>query len=247
MLHKLLFLSLLALFCGACSSYYYAPNTLHTPHLLKRHDAQLSGAGLMGVEFSGFEMHGSYALTNRLALMVNHVQMNGGDRSSDRWGRGRLTEGALGTYFPVGDATSNSLFLGWGDGYALNRYPSNSKAELRFNRYFGQLGVSVERSVLRMGIATRFNYLQYRSGRIDYRLGEPHISVIEQIEETSPIFFPEFGFSIGLGTNPIAINAFLNRIEYARAEELGMATYTMGISFSFKLDYLWRPEHTSRK
>lgn len=245
MLPWILFVLILLLGC-ACNSYYYAPNTIYTPHLMERHDATASVSGLRGPEFSGFEVHGSYALSRRLALMVNHMQLRGGNPAQERWGRGRLTEGALGMYVPAGDATSNTLFLGWGTGYAFNQFPKESKATLEFHRYFGQYGVSVERGALRFGTGIRLNYLQYRKGWIDYRLGEPDISKIELIEERSPLIFPELSVSLSMGSRPVWVNLFATLMEYNWAEELGLATHTFGLSLNFQMDHFWRAERASK-
>lgn len=243
MLRWLYPLPLVLMWC-ACNSYYYAPNTVHTPHLMERHDAEVSAAALFGLEFSGFEAHGAYAFSRRLAVMANHMQLRGGNPSQERWGNGRLTEGALGLYFPTGDATSNSLFLGWGAGYAFHQFPKGSKATLKFHRYFGQYSVSVERGIFRFGTGARLNYLQYRSGRIDYRLGEPHISKIELIEERSPLLFPEISASLSMGSRPLWVNLFANFLEYDAAEKLGLAKHTFGLSLTFQIDYLWKSKRT---
>lgn len=245
MLPRILFL-LVLLLGYACSAYYYAPNTIHTPHLMERHDAVASVSGLRGPEFSGFEMHGSYALSRRLALMVNHMQLQGGNPAQERWGKGHLTEGALGVYFPTGDATSNTLFLGWGAGSAFNQSLKESKATLQFHRYFGQYGVSVEHNALRFGTGVRLNYLQYRRGWIDYRLGEPDISKIELIEERSPLIFPELSVSLSMGSRPVWVNLSATLMEYSAAEELGLATYTLGLSLTLQMDYFWRAESASK-
>jgi hypothetical protein len=239
-------LFLLILLGCACNSYYYAPNTIHTPHLIERHDAVASVGGLRGPAFSGFEVQGSYALSRRLALMVNHMELRGGNPAQERWGRGHLTEGALGAYLPIGDATSNTLFFGWGAGSALNQSPRGYRATLQFHRYFGQYGISVENNALRFGTGVRLNYLQYRKGWIDYRLGEPDISKIELIEERSPLIFPELSVSLSMGSRPVWVNLFANLMEYDAAEELGLATHTFGLSLTFQMDYFWRAERASK-
>lgn len=227
---------------GACSSYYYAPNTLHTPHLKERHDTQVSLGGLTGPEFSGFELHGSYAVSHRWALMANYMDLAGGSTSGESRGRGRLGEGALGLYFPLGEEISTGLFLGWGTGNVLYQHEGGVRSRLNFHRYFGQYYVSVERGAFRLGTALRLNYLQYRKGWIDYRIGEPHVSKIELIEERSPFLFPEIGVSAGVGSRPIWVNFFFNVMEYQPAEELGLAEYTAGVSMVFQMDYFWRAE-----
>jgi len=240
MLRSLLFLLGAALAMGmGCTAYYYAPNTLQTPFLAQRHDTYVSVGGVSGPGFSGFEFHGSYAFSRRWAAMVNHLQVRGGT-SSEQWGKGRLTEVALGPYFTLGDVNSHALFLGWGSGEVFHRYSARAKSSLSFHRYFGQYGVCIEREPFRLGTAIRLNYLQYRKGQIDYRLGEPDISKIERIEEESPILFPETGFSLSVGSRPAYFSVFMNYMDYRQAEELGLAVYTMGISMSLQLDYLWR-------
>ncbi len=227
---------------GACNAYYYAPNTLHTPYLRQRHDAQISVGGLSGVEFTGFEIHASYALTNRMAVMVNHVQLGNGSSNSDRRGEGRLIEGALGLYYPFGENASNHLLAGWGLGQVAHYYNRSLGSRLHFHRYFAQYGLVAQVSALRIGVPIRLSYLKYQGGLIVPRqiTNESDLLKIERIEEEPGFLFFEAGLSLGVGGDPIYVNAFVNSASIKRAEEFGFAHSTIGISATLQLGQLLR-------
>ncbi|MCS6930178.1 MAG: hypothetical protein NZM43_11885 [Saprospiraceae bacterium] len=229
----------------ACNSYYYAPNTLYTPHLIERHDAELGICGLRGSDFSGFEFHGTYAFTNHFALMANHLDVRGRSPSQDRRGNGRLSEAALGVYFPLRQV-SNTVFVGAGTGQVFNEFPKGSRATLKFHRYFGQYGISVEQGALRIGTGIRLNYLHYREGHIDYRVGESDVSKIILIEENSPFIFPEFSVNLRIGSRPVWANLCSTIVEHERAKELGWATQTIGLGLLLEVDHFWRAERPKK-
>ncbi len=234
---------------NACTHYYYAPNTLQTPFLREQHDTRVSVGYIGGDEFTGFEVHAAYSPVKYLALMANHFQVQSDNvgASSNDWGKGRLTEIALGGYYPLSNIVSASLFAGWGRGRVLNSYDQGAKADLRFQRRFLQPAIAVQGKSLRLGLAMRFNQLEYIRGDIDYQIGEPHISTIARIEQASPIYIPEAGITFGFGYRPFWINTHLNINQKRSPEILGFADYTIGLSVLFELDYFWRPQPVQQK
>lgn len=237
-------LGIILLLGSACTHYYYAPNTLQTPFLQQRHDTRVSVGAISGDEFSGFEAHAVYSPVKFGALMFNYFSAasNGaGDPSAD-WGKGNMAEIALGAYYPLGKYVSISCFGGIGRGKVLNHYEDLGRSDLRFRRTFLEPALSVQYRWLRLGLAYRLSRLEYLRGYIDYSIGEPHLGIIEAIERNSPLWMPEFGFNFGFGTRPFWVSFYLNYNYSHLKDELYFTPLSTGISFSFELDYLWRPK-----
>jgi hypothetical protein len=234
---------------SACTHYYYAPNTLQTPFLREQHDTRVGVGFIGGDEFNGFEVHAAYSPVKHLALMANHFQVQSDNvrSTSSDWGQGRLTEIALGGYYPLSNIVSASLFAGWGGGRVLNSYDQGAKADLRFQRRFLQPAIAMQAKWIRLGLAMRFNQLQYIRGDIDFQIGEPHISTIARIEQASPMFIPEASITLGFGNSPFWVNGHLNINHNRQQEELGFAGTTIGVSMLFELDYFWRPQPGQQK
>lgn len=228
---------------GACTHYYYAPNSLQTPFLQEQGDTRASLSLIGGDEFSGWEANLVYSPVKYGALLVNHFQVtsNGNSFASDNdWGKGRLTELGLGIYYPASKKTTLSLLGGWGGGRVLNSYESGSRSDLRMERLFIQPTLAFQENWFRFGLATRINRLAYVRGIIDLGIGDTHIQTIERIERASPIWFPEFGLSIGFGTRPFWVDFKFNINGYEQFEDLGFAKSTVAMAIQFDLDYFWR-------
>lgn len=246
MKHRILPFLLAPLFLGACTHYYYAPNSLQTPFLQQQHDTRASLALVSGDQFSGFEGHASYSPVNHMALMVNHFNVRHARSSYDpneHWGKGHLTELALGAYLPS-NITCVSLFGGWGRGRVLNSYDEGAQADLRFERLFIQPGLAVQGKWARLGLAFRFNRLKYVDGAVDLAIDFDDLETIEKIEKNSPIGFAEFGFSFGFGTRPIWVDFKINSLQKRAPSELGFAKSSFALTVQIDLDYYWRKEDT---
>lgn len=231
------------LFNSACTHYFYAPNTLQTPFLQEQHDTRVSAGLISGDEFSGYELSAVYSPVKYGAVLVNHFQVNSGQQKSDpgaEWGKGHLSEIAIGGYYPVGKYASFSLFTGWGAGSVFNRYDVDVRADLHFQRQFIQPAVSIQGKWARFGAALRFNRLRFVRGDVDVEVGEPDLTTIENIERASPVFVPEAGLSCGFGYRPFWADFHLNFCNIKRREDYGFAYSTVGVTFTLELDRLWR-------
>jgi len=229
---------------SACTHYYYAPNTLQTPFLQEQHDARASFGMISGDEFNGYELHAAYSPLKHAAVMVNHFQVSSGSgsnvNSSEDSGAGHLTEVALGGYYPLGKYTTFSLFAGWGAGSVSNNFDFDVKANLSFQRRFLQPTVAIRGKWARFGAALRFNQLRYVKGEVDFEVGEPDLTIIQNIERASPLFVPEAGLSCGFGYRAFWADLNLNFCNIRNRDNYNFAYSTVGLSFSCQLDYFWR-------
>lgn len=227
---------------SACTHYFYAPNTLHTPFLQEQHDTQAKLGLISGDEFSGYELHAAYSPLKHVAVMVNHFQVSSGTQEidSDDRGKGHLTEVALGGYYPVGKYASFSLFAGWGSGQVSNTYDLDVSANLNFQRRFIQPAIAIQGKWARFGAALRFNQLKYVKGEVDVEIGEPDLTIIRNIERASPLFVPEAGLSCGFGYRPFWADFNLNFCNIRNRDNYNFAYSTIGLSISCQLDYFWQ-------
>lgn len=240
---KLLLPALILALCGsgACTHYYYATNTLRTPFLEKQHDTRMGLGVIGGDEFNGWEAYAVYSPVKYGAIMINHMALRSGNNPNNSdWGKGQLTELALGGYYPTPEHLSLSLFAGWGKGKVLNVYKEEARSDLRFERTFIQPGLAFQRNYIRFGLAVRLNRLQYVRGDIDYEIGEPHLSTIAKIEEANPMYFPETGISFGLGKSPVWVDLSFNTNTMPRRDDFGFARSTTSMTACIDLDYAWR-------
>lgn len=236
------------LLSGACTHYYYAPNSAQAPFLQEQHDTRLELGTIAGDEFSGWEAQAMYSPVKYGAMMVNYfsVSSNRNADPADDWGRGRLVEIALGGYYPFSEYAVISLMGGWGAGSAYNSFDINSAADLHFQKRFLQPGIAFQIKWARIGTTFRFNQLEYVRGNIDYGIGEPHLTDIQHIEQESPIYIPEACFTFGFGYRPFWGNIHLNYSNLDQRRDLQFARFTFGTSFMIEIDQLWRKKTEAR-
>ena len=227
---------------NACTHYYYVPNTIQAPFLQKQHDARTSLGLIAGNQFTGWEAQATYSPLKYTAVMFNYMRVssNRDQDVNDDWGRGRTMEVAIGGYYPVRDFATLSLFGGWGSGYSYNSYGANAVADLRFEKRFLQPGIAFQNKFVHIGTALRFTQLEYVKGKVDFEIGEPHLTTIQRIEDASPIFLPELSFNVGFGYRPFWGNLNLNFSNIDKREDFNFADFTYGISFMIEVDQLFR-------
>ncbi|MBL7776504.1 MAG: hypothetical protein JNK89_10915 [Saprospiraceae bacterium] len=230
--------------CSACTHYYYAPNTLYAPHVRQQHDTQASLGIIGGDEFNGWEGHALYSPVKYAAVMVNHFQVRsrvGAGSSDPDWGKGHLSEIALGGYLPFSEINTFSLFGGWGGGRVVNYYDANGRADLRFQRWFLQPNFTAQGQWARFGLSCRLNWLEYLQGDITFDIGDQHLETIRNIEENTPLFIPEVGLSFGFGHKPIWFDFHFNFNIMPDKQTYGFARSTVGLSLHCDIDHFWRP------
>ena len=228
---------------SSCSHYYYAPNTLQTPFLQQQHDSRVSVGVITGDELSGFELHGAYSPLKYGAIMVNYFDVRSDESNTgtpDEWGKGHQLEFALGGYYPIGKYTSLSLFGGWGTGRALNSFGPNVLADLRFQKRFLQPTFTVQTKLFRLGMALRFNQLEYKRGDINLGISRSELAIIYNLKQASLIFFPETGLSLGLGSKAFWVDVHLNICNSRRLNELHFMPITTSATITLELDKFWR-------
>lgn len=233
---------------GACTHYFYAPNTLQTPFMQKQHDTRVSLGMISGNEFSGYELHAAYSPLKYTALMVNHFWVSGSSGElvdNGESGEGQMSEIALGAYYPMSEYATFSLYGGWGAGWVTNTYDLDVSAHLKFQRRFIQPTVAFQLKWARFGAAFRFNQLRYVKGDVDVEVGEPDLTIIRNIERASPLFVPEAGLSCGFGHKAFWADFNLNICNLRNRTDYHFAYSTFGMSFSCQLDYFWRKQATS--
>ena len=234
------------LLCSGCSHYYYAPNTLQTPFFQQQHDARISAGLVSSNNVTGFEVHSAYSPVQYGAIMFNYFEARSiRNRSTnfgspDDWGEGHQLEFALGGYYPTGKYTSFSLFGGWGIGQVLNSYGPKLLADLYFQKRFLQPTFTVQTKLFRLGMALRFNQLEYKRGDINLGISRSELAIIYNLKQASLIFFPETGLSLGLGSKAFWVDVHLNICNSRRLNELHFMPITTSATITLELDKFWR-------
>jgi hypothetical protein len=117
---RLILLLLAPLAFGACSPKYYAPNTHNVPLLTRDGDFGV----LAAVGDSRGELQGSYALTNRLGVLLNVAAFDKRDDAEGDGGSGGLVEVGFGYTMPIDENAYFGVFGLVGGGNLENHFPS---------------------------------------------------------------------------------------------------------------------------
>lgn len=246
-----------ALLLSGCTHYYYSPNNLNIPILQKQHDASISIGRYRGGEIRGMEVQAIYSPLKYTGVMFNHVKIprnQNGDSSHDaEWGRGRLTEGGIGGYWPHYPFTL-SLFGGYGSGWVENSYehldrgitlPGSLSARLEFRRWFVQPSVGFRLKWFRVGVGMRRVFLNYIQGDIDYLIDPMELASVRNIEAKGRFKFWETGFSIGcyfnegsLTFNKVSLHSRRDKLE----ADFQFNSYAWNLALSLNIHEIWRKE-----
>ncbi|MGE0160511.1 MAG: hypothetical protein AB7T31_13960 [Gemmatimonadales bacterium] len=111
---------LAGLAASGCAPKYYAPNTHNVPVLTRAGD--YSGAFAFGD--SRGELQAAYAVSERVALMLNAAVFDQADDADGDGGRGGILELGAGYLAPVGDRVQVGVFGLLGGGDLENHFPS---------------------------------------------------------------------------------------------------------------------------
>jgi len=250
----LLFALVVPFFFTACTHYHYTPNTLQIPMLQKQHDASISIARYTGGEVKGVEAQAIYSPVKYVGVMFNHLTIprktneNNGDFTE--WGRGSISEGGIGAYYPHRPFTL-SLFGGYGGGWAENAFDDEQnsvfqkeslQSRLEFSRWFLQPSLSIRVKWLQLGFATRCVWLNYTKGDVGYEIDPKELAAIKNIESQGSFQFWENEFSIGVHFS--AFSFTVNNVRLSgrkhKFEDYKFNTGGSNLCFTLNINELWK-------
>jgi hypothetical protein len=141
------FAALAVLGVGGCAPKYYAPNTHNVPLLTRARDF----SGALAVGDSRGELQGAYAITERVAVMLNAAVFDQSEDEDGDGGRGGILELGVGYLAPVGDRFQLGVFGLLGGGDVENHFPSTVASNP------GTTG-NLEASLARFGVQPALSY-----------------------------------------------------------------------------------------
>ncbi|MCB0568196.1 MAG: hypothetical protein KDC66_00455 [Phaeodactylibacter sp.] len=243
------------LLAGSCSPTLYIPNMINTPLLGEKGDFRAAIGGTGMAPEASFDLQGSYALSDQLAVMASGSLM--GQRQQQEWSgfRQDLVEAGLGTYkafWPNRNGFNRGraeVFAGAGAAWSEDRsvydinngYNNYDTYRSNYQRLFLQPGFGIRTRVLDAAITTRLAWVNFS----DYQ----HRRGGEAIEKS------RFGFAtvepvltLGLGYKYVkvflqigTVNPFLNPDNYDRVTGAYLdGHFNGGLSFT-----PWREQKAS--
>lgn len=258
------YLPLLALLlASACTTNrFYTPNSMNAPMMTDKGQGTVAGGLAANADNTAWEVQATYSPVKHLGLMVNHFNLRyQGEANltqspfsffipSAFEGSTRLTEGAVGGYYQVGTQQEYllSLFAGFGQGRTENRYeppPDQPNGEVyvsdwRYQRYFLQPSLSIQYKRFQVGTGMRFAWVNYLDGNINSRVGPLEVQRIERLEQNSPLFLTELGWSIGWHLKPVVLS--LNSTAVVRGKntlrDLDLATNYVSLTAGLNIHEL---------
>jgi hypothetical protein len=239
-IYSLLFLALSAV---SCSRTFYPTDQALVPPIQKPGDFTVTG-DMYNSGFGGYGVAVAGSPAQHTALFFRHSQLRGSEINPGffdeyRVGAARYTEGGAGTYFPVSERNTASLYVGYGQGNTSNEYQEAILATLQYRRLYIQPGMYTEGRRMTLSSAVRLIRLQHFSGNIDARIPIDDLRVIQDIERKTPHWIAEFGFTAGFRFTGFQINAFLTQTTPGNPDLL-FADSAIGLSATLLLHEIFR-------
>jgi hypothetical protein len=208
----------------SCSRTFYPTDQALVPPIKRPGDFAVSG-DLFNSGLGGYGVAAAGSPAPNTALAVRHFRLRGretvpGFFEEYRVGVARYTEAMGGAYYPFSERNTGSLYIGYGQGRASNEYTEAALASLRYRRLFIQPGIYTQGRRIALGYSLRLIRLQHFTGEIDARIPTADLQAIQQIEQNTPYWIVESGFSAGLRFPGFQINAFLTQATPGNTEVL---------------------------
>jgi hypothetical protein len=215
--------------------YYYTPNTAHIPVLTDKNDGSACVGMSWESDYFALEVQGVYSPLKHSAIMLNYFDTRGNDvRKNEETGTSfRFLELGFGAYHAL-ERGSASIFAGVGQGDLYNYYGSENFSQFTLRRYFVQPAVAYSDHYFLCGLALRLSYLTYPDGETSFDIDENELASIRKIEEESPFFLPELGFSGGIKFPPFVFSVNLTSV-FPDAAGLNFARFNS--NFMLTLDF----------
>jgi hypothetical protein len=220
--------------CFCQQHFYYAPNSVNIPGLMKKNDAS-AGLGMgWGNDYFAIEAQGVYSPIQHGAVMLNYFDvMNSDVRRDVEVGTAfRFLEIGVGAY-QVFERGSASIFAGGGQGNLYNFYGNDNFSRFTLRRWFLQPNVAYMDKNFRCGVALRLSRLSYPAGESSFDINEEDLSAIRKIEEDAPFFLPELGLTGGIEFRPFVFSVCLTSV-FPDASGLRFARFNSSFILTFQ-------------
>ena len=224
---------ILLILLSSCYSprYVYSPVTQNIPLLSKKKDLKLGAYAAGGLGSNdlraykdgsnfGFDIHGAYAFTNHVAVMINFYnrwERNGSDNDIVAGDsiiikyRRNLVEAGIGYFSSLGQNTAFQFFSGVSSGkFYINESPAlgrTSSGRFHFSKvvkiFIQPAIISGMHQNFTAAFSSRFSMVNYSAVQTDYSPSELHDYFLSDLS-SSPVFFwePAMDYSFGFKKIP---------------------------------------------
>lgn len=238
----------------ACVQYHYSPNFLQTPYVDSKGDGQVTAAVSGGPVTANGDFHASYSPIKHGTVMLNSFhyitrytnQTFFGAPSEQYSTKGYFLEGAIGGYIPF-EYTTAAIYTGWGFGHLENDYDLGRVANFSLQRFFVQPTMTFKIDWFRLGLGLRLVSLHVPSGFVDQRIDQLEIQKIQNIEQDSPIWFPEVGGNIGFHLEPITFTGNCVLVAPNVVGKYGFRSSSVGLALSIELEDLFKTKEKNNE
>jgi len=215
--HNWTLLSCITFILGSCAP-AYVPNTVNTPMFSNKGDIQVN----LNAGISGFDPQLSYAVTDKLGIMLNGSFANSTSDSSVNFHKHQFIEIGTGYYTKIGTSGRFETFGGLGYGKVKAEYDNDlwqSHADVDNIRIFIQPSIGVASDVFDGSLSSRFVFINlYKDSNESYglfaepaltgKLGYKYVKAVLQLGLSIPLNadnidfnYQPLLFSVGLQAN----------------------------------------------
>lgn len=261
----LLFVSLIFMSCRTPKYYIYAPSPPVNPFFKEKGDSKLSAylSGGSGNHIPGADLQAGYAITKNIAVTGAYFSRREKDKYYSGWNNNTWTDSLVNRYRRAmgevgagyfrkvnyrGNATINIYggyswgtfsFKETGTGNGMGAYTRTHEADIR--KWYIQPSIHFTRGrVFRLGIVTRFSFVNYGNIKTDFSTTELSDRTLNQFADRTHLFieptvnmqfaFPQPWLKLDMGITVCPI--YDNSYEY---NELRHRALTASIGLTFDL------------
>ncbi|MDD2277731.1 MAG: hypothetical protein PHS05_01580 [Bacteroidales bacterium] len=203
----------LVLALSSCSRSYYIPNVQNVPLFIEKDEFHATIASGGGSDISVIEVQAAYSITNILALMTSFMSGQGGDRSSNNWGKGNYLEGAVGYYRPYNGILVAGVFAGYGASNQHHQFGANysdGTADLSFAKYFLQPSFGLTYRAFDIALSTRISRLSFYNIDTNLSIGSVAMEDLDAIAHNKVSYLFEPALTIRGGWKYIKVQMQLS-------------------------------------
>lgn len=227
---------------SSCTHYYYAPNGTNVPMFRERGEARLNIGANTADEINGTEVQAAYTPVNHFGLMLNYINVHGGDAGDQpvNFGKGHQAEGGAGYYLPMNKAVFE-LYAGFGGGNVYNKYDSFYTSSVNFSKFFLQPAIGYTTDYFDAIFSMRLAVLSTSLKQTDYPLnnGSDNAGDLVYLSTNRKFLLYEPGITLRAGWKFIKVQTQWNISLNASGSRLRQEKSTFNIGVYLSLAPRW--------
>lgn len=238
-------------FSTGCTHYYYVPNIQNIPMFREKNEARLSGSYGGGDESNGFELQGSWAVTNHFGLSSSFLASKSPQSyANEEWGKGSYIDAGAGFFSPINKYGVFEVYGGLGAARQTHNYTSaddysggtiywreSGMAYLKSRRLFVQPAIGFEFNVFEIAFSTRLSRLWFND--VDFNINsddnEYDFNTLTRLSDKRVYYFVEPALTLRAGWKNIKLQAQYSVGSYAYSDLIPFEAFhlALGVNISF--------------